>query len=82
MNPSRLSWKIILWLSDQIFNANHLIFMGYGISALDVRFAWQPNPHLDHKYALQKLGENGPDPQQAQQAHDGPGQKRHAELWW
>ena len=34
MNPSHLSWKIIPWLLDQIFNANHLIFTGYGISAL------------------------------------------------
>ena len=34
MNPSRLSWKSISWLSDQIFNANHLIFTGYGISNL------------------------------------------------
>jgi hypothetical protein len=33
-NPSRLSWKIISWLSDQTFNANHLIFTGYGISTL------------------------------------------------
>jgi hypothetical protein len=34
INPSHLSWEIISWLSDQIFNANHLIFMGYGISTL------------------------------------------------
>ena len=34
MNPSRLSWKIISWLSYQIFNANRLIFTGYGISRL------------------------------------------------
>jgi hypothetical protein len=36
MNPSRLSWKIISGLSDRIFNANHLIFTGYGISTLTV----------------------------------------------
>ena len=35
MNPSRLSWEIITWLSDQIFNVNHLIFTAYGISTLD-----------------------------------------------
>ena len=35
MNPSRLSWKIISRLLDQIFNSNHLIFTGYGISTLD-----------------------------------------------
>ena len=35
MNASRLSWKIISWLLDQIFNANHLTFTGYGISTLD-----------------------------------------------
>ena len=35
MNPSRLSWKIISWLSDQIFNVNHLISMGYDISILE-----------------------------------------------
>ena len=34
MIPSRLSWKIISRLYDRIFNANHLIFMGYGISSL------------------------------------------------
>ena len=34
MNPSRLTWKIISWLPDQIYNANHLIFMGCGISTL------------------------------------------------
>ena len=34
MNPSRLSWKIISRLSDQTFNANHLIFTGYGNSTL------------------------------------------------
>ena len=34
MNPSCLSWKIISSSSDQIFNANHLIFTGYGISTL------------------------------------------------
>ena len=34
MNPSRLSWKDISWLSYQIFNASHLIFTGYGISIL------------------------------------------------
>jgi hypothetical protein len=28
MNPSRLSWKIISQLSEQIFNVNHLIFTG------------------------------------------------------
>ena len=33
-NPSRLSWKIISRLVDQIFNADHLIFTGYGISTL------------------------------------------------
>ena len=36
MNPSRLSWKIISRLSDQMFNANHLIFTGYGISTLQI----------------------------------------------
>ena len=36
MNPS-LFWKIISGLSDPIFNANHLIFTGYGISSLIVR---------------------------------------------
>ena len=36
MNPSHLSWKIISWLSDQIFNVNHLILMGYGISTLSM----------------------------------------------
>ena len=35
MNPSRLSWKIISQLLDQIFNANHLSFTGYGISTLE-----------------------------------------------
>ena len=34
MNPSHLSWKIISWWSDHIFNVNHLIFTGYGISTL------------------------------------------------
>ena len=34
MNPSCPSWKIISLLLDQIFNANHLIFTGYGISTL------------------------------------------------
>jgi hypothetical protein len=34
MNPSRLSWKINSWLSDEIFNAIHLIFTGYGTSTL------------------------------------------------
>ena len=29
-----LSWKIILWLLNQLFDAYHLIFMGYGISTL------------------------------------------------
>ena len=48
MNPSRLSWKIISWLSDQIFNANHLIFTGYGISTLLSTCLMQP---LDlHKF--------------------------------
>ena len=36
MNPSRLSWEIISWLSDEIFNANHLISTGYGISTLEL----------------------------------------------
>jgi hypothetical protein len=34
MNPLCLSWKTISGLLDQIFNANHLIFTGYGISTL------------------------------------------------
>ena len=33
-NPSLLSWKIILWMQDYIFNANHLIFTVNGISTL------------------------------------------------
>jgi hypothetical protein len=35
VNPSRLSWEINPRLSDQIFDANHLIiFPGYGVSTL------------------------------------------------
>ena len=36
MNPPRLSWETISCLSDQIFNANHLNFTGYGDSTLVV----------------------------------------------
>jgi len=39
MNPSHLSWKDISWLSDQICNANHLIFTGYDISTLVMSWA-------------------------------------------
>ena len=35
IRPSRLCWKIISWLLEQIFNAIHLIFTGYGISTLE-----------------------------------------------
>jgi hypothetical protein len=36
ISPSRLSWKIISCLSDHIFNANHLLFTGVGISTLEL----------------------------------------------
>ena len=50
-NPSRLSWKIIPRLSDQIFNANHLILTGYGIATLQ-----DPNLHFQGGHVTYRYG--------------------------